>query len=197
MFYPQERDEETRNKWLEELIKLDAKKLVFLDETSSFVNLSRSYAWAPSQKRVFDGFPKGKKQRASLIAAVGLNAELAKHALVHPGSVDKSAFKAYLEHVLLPKLEPDTVLVMDSWTVHKGADITALVENYDCTILYLPTYSPDFNPIEYLFSSIKAFIKKLRPSTLPGLLDAFSDAAEAITLQHVADTFKHCGYSVQ
>ena len=197
MFYAQERDEQARKRWLEDLARLDVKKLVFLDETSSFVNLSRFYAWAPSHERVTDSFPKGKKQRVSLIAAVGLSANLAEHALVHPQSVNKNAFKAYLEHVLLPKLEPDTVLVMDNWTVHKGDDITELVERFGCTILYLPTYSPEFNPIEYLFSSIKAFIKKLRPSTFPELMDAFSDAARAITLQNVADTFEHCGYLVQ
>ena len=158
MFYLQERDE-ARKRWRKELTKLDIKKLVFLDETSGFVNLSRAYAWAPSNERVVDNFPKGKKQRASLIAAVGLDANLAEHALVHPESVDKSAFKAYLEHVLLPKLEPDTILVMDNWTVHHGDDITELVERFGCTLLYLPTYSPDFNPTEYLFSKIKAFIK--------------------------------------
>jgi len=197
MFYPRERDEQARKKWLEDLAKLAIEKLIFLDETSSFVNISRSYGWAPTSERVFDSFPKGKKQRVSLIAAIGLNAHLAEHALVHPESVDKNAFKAYLVNVLLPKLESGTTLVMDNWTVHKGDDITELVESYGCKILYLPTYSPDFNPIEYLFSKIKTFIKKLRPSSLPELIDAFSDAATSITLKHIADTFKHCGYLVQ
>ena len=197
MFHPQERDEEARKKWLKDLAKLDIKKLIFLDETSSFVNTSRSYAWAPSHERVFSTFPKGKKQKVSLIAAVGLNANLDEHAMIHPESVDKNAFKAYLKNVLLPQLEPGTTLVIDNWTVHKGEDITKLVESFGCNILYLPTYSPDFNPIEYLFSKIKAFIKKLRPSTLPELMDAFSDAAESITLKQIADTFRHCGYLVQ
>ena len=85
---------------------------------------------------------------------------------------------------------------MDNWTVHKGDDITNLVESYGCTILYLPTYSPDFNPIEYLFSKIKAFIKKLRPLNVDDLIQAFSDAAQTITLHNVADSFRHCGYLV-
>ena len=196
MFYPQERDEKARKKWLGDVAKLATEKLLFLDETSSFVNVSRSYAWAHTSKRVFDSFPKGKKQRASLIAAIGLDANLAEYAFVHPGSVDKNAFKVYLENALLPKLEPGTVLVMDNWTVHKGDDITNLVESYGCTILYLPTYSPDFNPIEYLFSKIKAFIKKLRPLNVDDLIQAFSDAAQTITLHNVADSFRHCGYLV-
>ena len=99
-----------------------------------------------------------------------------------------------LENVLLPELEPGTILVMDNWTVHKGKDITELVESSGCKLLYLPTYSPDFNPIEYLFSKIKTFIKKLRPSTLPELIQAFSDAAQSVTRQNIADAFKHCNY---
>jgi transposase len=197
MFYPQERDEQARKTWLEDLATLDVKKLIFLDETSSFVNISRSYGWAPSHERVVDSFPKGKKQRVSLIAAIGLHANLAEHAMLHPESVDKNAFKAYLEHVLLPKLEPATTLIMDNWKVHHGSDITELVQSFGCKVVYLPTYSPDFNPIEFLFSKIKAFIKSFRPLNLSDLMDVFSKSSLTITLQHVADTFAHCGYSVQ
>ena len=127
----------------------------------------------------------------------GLALSYAEVGATHPESVDKNAFKAYLENVLLPKLEPGTTIIMDNWTVHHGNDVTELVESYGCEILYLPTYSPDFNPIEYLFSKIKAFIKKLRPSTLLELMQAFSNAAQAVTLQHIANAFKHCGYVVQ
>lgn len=197
MLYPQERNEQARKKWLEDLAKLDVKKLIFLDETSSFVNISRSYGWAPSNERIVDSFPKGKKQRVSLIAAIGLHANLAEHAMLHPESVDKNAFKAYLEMVLLPKLKPGTTLIMDNWKVHHGSDITELVQSFGCKVLYLPTYSPDFNPIEYLFSKIKAFIKKFRPLNLDDLMDVFSSATLTISLQHIAHTFAHCGYSVQ
>lgn len=98
--------------------------------------------------RVTDEQPQGKKQRVSLIAAVGLSANLAQHALIHKDTVNKSAFLAYLEYVLLPMLEPDTTLIMDNWTVHHGDDVTSLVESFGCKVLYLPTYSPDFNPEE-------------------------------------------------
>jgi len=197
MFYPQERDEKARKAWLKAVKEMDITKLVFLDESSSFVNISRSYAWAPSNERVFDSAPKGEKQRASLIAAIGLDASLAEHSMVHPESVDKNAFKAYLETTLLPRLAPDTTLILDNWTVHHGLDIRELVESYNCKLFYLPTYSPDFNPIEYLFSKIKAFIKMLRPNTLSDLIQAFKDAAKSITLEDIRNTFKHCGYLVQ
>lgn len=197
MFYPQERDDKARKLWLKTLKGLDIKKVIFIDETSAFLNISRSYGWADTKERVFDSNPKGKKQSASLIAAIGLNANLAEHAIVHPESVNKNAFKAYLEKILLPKLESGTTLILDNWTVHHGIDIRALVESYDCKLFYLPTYSPDFNPIEFLFSKVKAFIKKLRPQTMPDLIQAFNDAAKSVSLKDIRNTFKHCGYLVQ
>ena len=119
---------------------------------------------------------------------------LADHALVLPDSVDKNAFKAFLKSVLLPKLKPKTILIMDNWTVHHGQDIKELVEYFDCTVLYLPTYSPDLNPIEYLFSKIKSFIKKLRPLTSQALSQAFIDAAKTVSLTDIINTFRHCNY---
>jgi len=109
---------------------------------------------------------------------------MADLSLIQPESVNKNAFKAYLKHILLPQLEPDSILVMDNWTVHHGADIKELVESFHCKILYLPTYSPDFNPIEFLFSKIKAFIKALRPLSLPDLIQAFRDATNSTFRKH-------------
>lgn len=196
MFYPQERDETARKTWSASIAKLDVSKLVFIDESSTFLNISRAYGWAHTSERVFDTFPKGKKERVSLIAAIGLNVELAEHSLVHPDSVDKKAFKAFLSSILLPKLEPGTILVLDNWKVHHGEDIRELVESYGCELLYLPSYSPDFNPIEFLFSKVKAFIKMLRPMNMPELLQAFQDATKTVSLVDIKHTFRHCGYLV-
>ena len=141
MFYPLERDDKARELWLEAVKKLDSGKLVFLDECSTYLNSSRSYGWAKRSQRLIDQEPKGKKERVSLIAAIGLKQSMAEHALVHPESVDKNAFKTFLKDVLLPRLKPNSVLVMDNWTVHHGQDIKDLVERFDCDILFLPTYS--------------------------------------------------------
>ena len=113
---------------------------------------------------------------------------------MHPDSVDKVAFKTYLKDVLLPKLAPDSILVMDNWTVHKGKDIVELVETHRCSILYLPIYSPDFNPIEFLFSKVKAFVKRLRPLNVPDLIQAFADAVLSVTPSDAFNAFRHCGY---
>ena len=100
----------------------------------------------------------------------------------------------YLREVLLPNLAPASILVLDNWTVHKGDDVRKLVAAFDCSILYLPTYSPDFNPIEFLFSKIKAFVKAARPVKLLDLLDSFAQAVFTVTSNDVVNTFQHCDY---
>lgn len=114
--------------------------------------------------------------------------------MLHEGSVNKAAFLSYLKDVLLPSLAPGSILVMDNWTVHHGKDVTSLIEAYGCQALYLPTYSPDFNPIEYLFAKIKSFVKKARPQTLKELFAAFIDGVLAVTPEDAANTFESCGY---
>jgi transposase len=113
--------------------------------------------------------------------------------LVHPESVDKAAFVTFLKQ-LLPGLVAGSTLVMDNWTVHHGEDIKALVESYACSLRYLPAYSPDFNPIELIFSKIKAFIKASRPPQTPQLIQAFVDAVLSVSPLDVQNAFRHCGY---
>jgi transposase len=122
---------------------------------------------------------------------------MAEQALVVPDTVNKNAFLAFLEFTLLPTLASGSVLVLDNWTVHHGEEVRSLVEAYDCELLYLPTYSPDFNPIEHLFAKLKAFIKSLRPDTLDKLVQAFCDAVKAVTPRQVLNTFEHCGYELE
>jgi hypothetical protein len=142
---------------------------------------------------VFDDAPKGKKERSSLIAAITSQGLEPKHCLVHPESVDKAAFMVFLKG-LLPCLAQGSILVMDNWTVHHGSEIKELVESYACKLRYLPAYSPDFNPIELIFSKIKAFLKALRPKETPKLIQAFSDSLFTIKPQDVQNAFRHCGY---
>lgn len=121
---------------------------------------------------------------------------MTEQALVISNTVNKNAFLAFLEFTLLPTLTKSSVIVMDNWTVHHGDEVRALVEAYGCELLYLPTYSPDFNPIEHLFAKIKAFVKGLRPNHLDDLVQAFCHAVETVTPENVLNAFRHCGYQV-
>lgn len=170
---------------------------MFIDETSAYVGQSREYGWAASSERVHDIRPKGKKARVSLIAAISLDAAMAEQALVITDTVNKNAFLAFLETTLLPTLAKGSVLVMDNWTAHHGDDVRDLVGACGCELLYLPTYSPDLNPIEHLFAKLKAFVKRLRPDSTDKLIQAFCDAVKAVTPENILNSFLHCGYRVE
>lgn len=131
-----------------------------------------------------------------MIAAITLEGTTADQALVVPDTVNKNAFLSFLESVLLPTLAKGSILVLDNWTVHHGEEVSELVEHFGCELLYLPTYSPDLNPIEHLFAKVKAFIKSLRPQTLDALTEAFCNAVKTVTPENVLNTFKHCGYEL-
>ena len=109
-------------------------------------------------------------------------------------SVNSNAFLAYLEYVLVPTLKPGQLVLMDNYSIHKNKQVRQLIERAGCYLVYLPVYSPDFNPIEMIFSKIKAFIKKLKPDSILQLKQAFATAIEAVTKQDVRNCFQHCGY---
>jgi len=121
---------------------------------------------------------------------------MGNQSLVVEGTVDKNAFLGYLEYVLLPTLDKDTVLVLDNWTVHYGDEVRELVQRFECELLYLPTYSPDLNPIEHLFAKVKAFIKKAKPTSIPQLIQSFCDAVNQVTYQQILNSIRHCGYHI-
>lgn len=159
--------------------------------------MTRSYARLLGGGRIYDTAPKKRKGKVSLLAAITQHGMKAEACLVLEDSVDTAAFLSYVEQVLLPTLEPGQVVVMDNFTIHHNPKVQTLIESKGCTVLYLPTYSPDFNPIEHLFAKIKAFLRKLRPSTLADLFKAFEDAVLSILPDHAKHAFEHCGYSSQ
>jgi transposase len=110
------------------------------------------------------------------------------------GATDRDVFEAYVERVLSPELRPGQVLVMDNLTVHKGERVRALIEERGCELLYLPPYSPDFNPIEEAFSKIKAVLRKVEARTREGLIEAMGIAISAVSAHDARGFFEHCGY---
>jgi transposase len=193
----QERNNEARKAWREAILKLAPEKLVFLDETSSWLGMTRLYARILGGGRIYDTAPKRHNGKVSLIAAVSSQGFKADACLMLENSVDTSAFLSYLEQVLLPTLEPGQIVIMDNFTIHHNSHVKTLIESKGCTLMYLPTYSPDFNPIEYLFAKIKAFIRKFRPLTPPDLFQALKQAILSILTVDANNAFSHCGYLSQ
>ena len=110
------------------------------------------------------------------------------------GATNRDVFEAYVERVLAPKLRSGQVVVMDNLTAHKGERVRELIEGRECELLYLPPYSPDFNPIEEAFAKIKGVLGKAEARTREALVEAMGTAISAVSAHDARGFFEHCGY---
>lgn len=168
--------------------------LVFLDETGAWLDMPRLYGWAKRSERLNDPVTKGRKGKLSLIAAVSLQGLDLQRGFYFEGVVDSAAFATYLEQVLVPGLNPGSIVVMDNFSIHHSQQVRLTIEQAGCTLVYLPTYSPDFNPIELVFAKVKAYLRKARAQTLEALKAALTRALQRVTPEDVRACFGHCDY---
>ena len=176
------------------MLELDPDKLVFLDETGGWLDMPRVHARCVGGARIYDTAAKKRKGTVSLLAALTRRGMEHRACLVHEGSVDSKAFIAYVEHALCPVLGPGQTVIMDNFTIHHNQRVRQLIEARKCRLFYLPTYSPDLNPIENLFAKVKACIRKLTPDTVHDLIKAFEGAVLSVSPTDATNAFKHCGY---
>ena len=154
-----ERDEFLRIAWRVLVARaLDQRRLVFVDEMGTTTSLAPLYAWAPKGERARCEVPRNRGKNTTLLAS--MTAEGMGSCLAVVGSTTKAVFEAYLERVLAPTLRPGQVVVMDNLASHKGEKVRELIEGRGCELLYLPPYSPDFNPIDEAFAKVKALLRK-------------------------------------
>ncbi len=187
-----ERNEEERAHWREQMSRLDANSLVFLDECGSNIALTPLYARAPKGQRATDHVPRNRGKNTTLMAALSLEGIGAS--MLIEGAANAAAFEAYLEHVLVPSLQVGQIVVMDNLQVHKGARVRHLIEGKGCQLLFLPAYSPDLSPIEETFSKVKAFLRRAKARTREALEEAIIEALLTVTSQDAHGWFGHCGY---
>jgi transposase len=110
------------------------------------------------------------------------------------GSTTREVFEVFLERVLAPVLKPGQVVVMDNLSAHKGGRVKEIIESRECELVYLPPYSPDFNPIEQAFSKIKSLLRRVQARTRESLIEAMGRALDAVTVRDAREFFRHCGY---
>jgi transposase len=173
--------------------RLELDRLVFVDESGTHLNLARSHARARRGERAYSRSPYGSGERTHLIAGLSSSGIQAPW-LVTGGAVNTQTFTTYLERILCPTLFPGQVVILDNYSIHTDSKVRELIEAKGCTLLFLPTYSPDLMPIENAFSKIKALLKKAQADTQEALSQAIKAACYAITLQDVLGWFKNCGY---
>jgi len=189
-----ERDEFMRAAWHALVAEeIDAERIVFVDEMGSNTSLRPLYAWSPKGKRAFGSAPRNWGKNVTLLASItpeGLGPCLAVE-----GPTTRDVFEAYLERVLAPTLRPGRVVVVDNLSAHKGGRVKEIVEGRGCELLYLPPYSPDFNPIEQAFSKVKGLLRRAEARTREALIEAMGIALSAVTARDARGFFEHCGYS--
>jgi len=172
---------------------LDAERLVFVDECSANTSLAALYAWSPRGERARCEVPRNYGPNVTLLAS--MRCEGMGPCLAVEGSTTREVFETYLEKVLAPALRPgEEVVVMDNLSSHKGGRVRDLIEGAGCELIYLPAYSPDFNPIEEAFAKLKGFLRKAGSRTRETLLEAMGAALDTITGRDARGFFVHCGY---
>lgn len=166
---------------------------MFIDESGFNLALTPLYARSPKGQRAHGQVPKNRGENSSLVAALSLDAGVCA-AMTVEGAVDSIAFNIYIQHVLVPTLRAGQIVVLDNLQVHKNQAVRQAIEAQGCELLFLPPYSPDFNPIEHAFSKLKALVRKCNARTKQALDDALAAALKTVTLQDVIGWFSYAGY---
>ncbi len=178
-----ERQEAAREEFARAAQQVDARWFVFVDESGSHTSMTPLYGWAPKNERVRESVPKNRGRNTTIIGALSWFGVQA--AMTLEGAANTVAFEVFVEQVLCPTLEPGQIVVMDNLSIHKSALVRELIEECGCQLWFLPTYSPDFNPIEHAWSKLKAFLKQQQARTAETLQQAIARGLPLIT-QHNA-----------
>ena len=181
-----------RRAWFKAQPDLDPRHLVFIDETGASTKMARLRGRARRGQRCRAPIPHGHWKTTTFTGALRLSGMTAP--MVLDGPMNGAAFQAYLEQVLVPTLFPSDVVVMDNLPAHKGSAVRTAIEGAGARLLYLPPYSPDFNPIENAFSKLKAALRKAAARTIPQLWDVIGRALPTYTPAECANYFTAAGY---
>jgi transposase len=167
---------------------------VFLDESGASTAMDRTHGRCASGKRVDGPVPHGHWKVVTLTAAVRLDGVPPSACLAFDGATNAACFESYVEHCLVPALRPGDIVIMDNLSCHKTAEVARLIGAAGASVRYLPAYSPDLNPIEKLFSKMKAALRAAAARTVDGLIEAMGEALRAIRPSDILGWFGHCGY---
>jgi transposase len=182
-----------RAEWHELLAKEPARALVFIDESGATTKLSRLRARSPEGQRAVGRVPQGHYQTTTLIAGIGLRGACAPW--LFEGAIDGEMFLAWVIQGLAPTLQKGDVVIMDNLATHKVKGVREAIEAAGARLMYLPPYSPDYNPIENMWSKIKQMLRSQAPRTALELIAAAKIAFEAISLSDCQGFFSNAKYA--
>ena len=176
---------------------VDPGQLVFLDESGAKTNMTRLYGRAPIGERCVDRAPHGHWKTMTMLSAIRLDGVMRDATVVIDGAMNSATFLAYTEQCLAPALHPGDVVIMDNLSSHKAAGVRQAIESVGADLWYLPPYSPDLNPIEKLWSKVKAWLRRVAAGTFDALSNAIADALRAVAPAECLSYFNSCGYGLK
>ena len=175
-----------------EVCCLDPGRLVFVEEMGTHTSLAPIYAYAPVGERAFFKIPRNRSKNTTLLTSMttgGMGPSMAVE-----GAITSRVFETYVERLLAPALKPGQVVVMDNLGAHRSKRVRELIESMGCELIYLPSYSPDLNPIEEALSKIKHILRNIGARTKEALIEAMGRALAAVSTHDVRGFFVNCGY---
>jgi transposase len=183
---------EARAAWRADQHKLDPSKLVFLDESGVNTKMARPKGRAPKGQRLVASIPHGHWSSSTFIAGLRHDRIVAPWLL--DGPMNGDAFLTYIATQLAPSLAADDIVIMDNLSTHKVKGVRELIEARGAGLLYLPSYSPDLNPIEMVFAKLKALLRKAAERTEDALCERIGQLLETYTPQECSNYLTHAGY---
>lgn len=178
--------------WREATATIPRETLVFLDESSTQVTMTRTRGRARRGQRVVDRVPRNHGQNITCLTAIsprGLHAPC-----VFEGALDGPLFLQWVREWLLPALSRGTTIVLDNLNVHRNPAVRQVVEAAGCFLLFLPAYSPDLNPIELVFAQLKTSLRTTAARSTAGVIEAIGHGMAHITPTQITAYYRHCGY---
>lgn len=181
---------EKRRRFRRKVKPIKAKRLVFVDETGVTTAMSPTYARAPRGERAVDSAP-ASWDSITVVAAMALDGVRAP--LAFPGATNEAAFQTYVDEVLVPALHRGDVVVFDNLASHLKPAVAAAIKRAGASVLPLPPYSPDFTPIEQMFSKVKEFLRRVAARTKGNLYEAIGEALDRVTARDILGWFQNAG----
>lgn len=178
--------------WRAEHVDLTQSPVIFLDETGTQTVMTRIYARAPRGERAIARVSRNHGHNVTCLAALAITG--IAQSLVFEDALDGPLFAQWLKERLLPTLAPGTSIILDNLSVHRNAAARVAVEVAKCQLVFLPPYSPDFNPIELGFSKLKAWLRGVEARDFDSLVAAIGDGLNRISTADARAYFNHCGY---
>jgi transposase len=182
-----------RAQWSKYQDRIEPERLVFIDETWTWTNMTPLRGWAPCGLRLQAKAPHGRWRTTTFLAA--LRHDRIDAPWLFDGPIDGESFRTYVEKVLVPTFRPGDIVIMDNLGSHKGKAVRQLIRAAGAKLFFLPKYSPDLNPIEQIFAKLKHLLRKAAPRSVEAICGAIAESLGAFPPGECANYFQNSGYA--